>query len=133
MYRGGDETCTTCKLRVRNLVCFGALKSKCCINQVAPYTCAWIETLLSTILLSTLPSHLIRVRGLKQNNPAIVSIGQLSHLIRVRGLKPSKRPDNNSSLGSHLIRVRGLKQANTSILARFKVAPYTCAWIETVS
>ncbi len=78
-------------------------------------------------------SHPPRVRGLKQQNTILVTLGVLSHPPRVRGLKLRLAiiaPRNNKS---HPPRVRGLKLMYM-IKKRDKVsvAPPAGAWIETL-
>jgi hypothetical protein len=58
----------------------------------------------------------------------------MSHLTQVRGLKPRLNLPNDIKYLSHLTQVRGLKLSWIKTLnMRSKVAPYTGAWIETIS
>ena len=61
------------------------------INRVAPYTGAWIETLLALTSKPLDESHPTRVRGLKLAT-TYTQVGEpASHPTRVRGLKPEAR------------------------------------------
>ena len=58
---------------------------------VAPYTGAWIETLITSKYKDKIEqSHPIRVRGLKPAINMVFNLIYKSHPIRVRGLKPQK-------------------------------------------
>ena len=80
------------------------------VSIVAPFTGAWIETYYSYKRTYPLQSHPSRVRGLKLNQEVPLLPAHSSHPSRVRGLK-------------HLGRL--------NVYYQVVVAPFTGAWIET--
>ena len=79
-------------------------------GHVAPHAGAWIETCWLPFYLTGLPSHPMRVRGLK-------------HI---------KNMSDKPVIMSHPMRVRGLKRMGLLLcLLRVVVAPHAGAWIET--
>ena len=80
-------------------------------TKVAPHVGAWIETsLYCCLILDSIESHPMWVRGLKQRSIRRLNIYIASHPMWVRGLKQMLRNDKNSV---------------------FIVAPHVGAWIET--
>ena len=60
---------------------------------IAPFTGAWIETLMPSLTASLRASHPSRVRGLKLGHVVAKLPAQVSHPSRVRGLKPGSKAD----------------------------------------
>ena len=77
-------------------------------DRVASFTDAWIETNMSIEFNNGLESHLLQMRGLKQN-----------------------KERNYCSAVSHLLQMRGLKQYIQPGPSLTEVASFTDAWIET--
>ena len=98
-------------------------------------------------------SHLLQMRGLKQDLiPSSTDVGR-SHLLQMRGLKPIQAVARRTHLSrifyrcvdwnlqtkyssmsipaSHLLQMRGLKPRYTRATAPICVASFTDAWIET--
>ena len=81
-----------------NIYCFSTLsfaklQFKSVINKafhkhgVASFTDAWIETPRFVRLPSTIESHLLQMRGLKQHEELVAFAENKSHLLQMRGLK----------------------------------------------
>ena len=83
-----------------NIYCFSTLsfaklQFKSVINKafhkhgVASFTDAWIETVqLHTAGVQAVQSHLLQMRGLKQQDQKYDDAQRMSHLLQMRGLKP---------------------------------------------
>ena len=102
-------------------------------DNVAPYTGAWIET---TAASGALPLPVLslptRERGLKLAGLSDIKKKIESLPTRERGLKPVQTNDTISIFRSLPTRERGLKRKKKEILkSEILVAPYTGAWIET--
>ena len=54
-------------------------------------------------------SHLLQMRGLKQNNDIVFIRFERSHLLQMRGLKHITMLFNGLKIRSHLLQMRGLK------------------------
>ena len=80
--------------------------------HVASFTDAWIETEINDINEHVNLSHLLQMRGLKQQDQKYDDAQRMSHLLQMRGLK--------------LLYREGYR-------TRRQVASFTDAWIETVS
>ena len=80
-------------------------------REVASFTDAWIETILSKMTKKVLMSHLLQMRGLKHLSSVSDRIDKGSHLLQMRGLKQISIRKNTSIIKSHLLQMRGLKQA----------------------
>ena len=59
-------------------------------HEVASFTDAWIETLQTDRPALTPKSHLLQMRGLKQNRKYRLYRLSQSHLLQMRGLKPER-------------------------------------------
>ena len=59
-------------------------------------------------------SHLLQMRGLKQNNDIVFIRFERSHLLQMRGLKHITMLFNGLKIRSHLLQMRGLKQRRRS-------------------
>ena len=77
--------------------------------MVASFTDAWIETPENTKGLGTLTSHLLQMRGLKQEELNAYKAKEQSHLLQMRGLKQGWQEVPQSRIESHLLQMRGLK------------------------
>ena len=104
-----------------------------CSVRVAPPAGAWIETCsLAPHGSGAVPSHPLRVRGLKPINIINLTVRAPSHPLRVRGLKRRSGRSSDRSSQSHPLRVRGLKLfQHLQVSLDFTVAPPAGAWIET--
>ena len=80
-------------------------------TDIAPFTGAWIETVVNWKSTLSKSSHPSRVRGLKPGDDGRHQDRGASHPSRVRGLKP-------------------VEPLVEDLLHR--IAPFTGAWIETV-
>ena len=127
-----------------NIYCFSTLsfaklQFKSVINKafhkhgVASFTDAWIETILSKMTEKVLMSHLLQMRGLKLLLNRVIYPNCVSHLLQMRGLKPATGASIVGYYMSHLLQMRGLKRDKLTILAKYYVASFTDAWIETVT
>ena len=99
-------------------------------------------------------SHLLQMRGLKQQDQKYDDAQRMSHLLQMRGLKRYDALNMPEYLGSHLLQMRGLKLRKNGLLVfrtcrifyrcvdwnrlnanrtirRHQVASFTDAWIET--
>ena len=54
-------------------------------------------------------SHLLQMRGLKQNGTYPYTVTKSSHLLQMRGLKPNFMEYFVPYVQSHLLQMRGLK------------------------
>ena len=77
--------------------------------EVASFTDAWIET----------------------GTPIGDFAAQLSHLLQMRGLKQQDQKYDDAQRMSHLLQMRGLKRRKKVRLPPLIVASFTDAWIET--
>ena len=81
-----------------------------CIVSVASFTDAWIETRSSPAVRSEgISSHLLQMRGLKQEGYEGMAQVILSHLLQMRGLKLVHSVAFIYDRLSHLLQMRGLK------------------------
>ena len=79
-------------------------------------------------------SHLLQMRGLKQNQLYKHYHPHQSHLLQMRGLKPVEIAEMNQRRGSHLLQMRGLKHPyQKRYQHNSQVASFTDAWIETTN
>ena len=76
-------------------------------------------------------SHLLQMRGLKQNMQLAKYQNNWSHLLQMRGLKPCGWCVNCRQNKSHLLQMRGLKRYTLEKAFGNSVASFTDAWIET--
>ena len=113
-----------------------------------------LKLINASLYLSSLLSHPMWVRGLKQKIAVNTNVCQivaphvgawietpltikskfvlLSHPMWVRGLKPSLCRNISKFAASHPMWVRGLKQLrNFALKTESRVAPHVGAWIET--
>ena len=89
--------------------------------------------LLLTLKLSLIGlSHLLQMRGLKQQDQKYDDAQRMSHLLQMRGLKHCPQKEYNNPIMSHLLQMRGLKRNQPYKHYRPRqVASFTDAWIET--
>ena len=57
-------------------------------RKVASFTDAWIETEAEAKSILVTMSHLLQMRGLKQQDQKYDDAQRMSHLLQMRGLKP---------------------------------------------
>ena len=89
--------------------------------------------LLLTLKLSLIGlSHLLQMRGLKQQDQKYDDAQRMSHLLQMRGLKLIRIVIMVDQLNSHLLQMRGLKpRPSMDSHRQNQVASFTDAWIET--
>ena len=89
--------------------------------------------LLLTLKLSLIGlSHLLQMRGLKQQDQKYDDAQRMSHLLQMRGLKLIRIVIMVDQLKSHLLQMRGLKpRPSMDSHRQNQVASFTDAWIET--
>ena len=78
--------------------------------SVAPRAGAWVETRAVVPSGMFVPSHPVRVRGLKRIRCNLLERPRRSHPVRVRGLKLVQQHQSLLTTPSHPVRVRGLKR-----------------------
>ena len=61
-------------------------------------------------------SHLLQMRGLKQQDQKYDDAQRMSHLLQMRGLKRYDALNMPEYLGSHLLQMRGLKLRKNGLL-----------------
>ena len=109
-----------------NIYCFSTLsfaklQFKSVINKafhkhgVASFTDAWIETESRRLPYKTARSHLLQMRGLKQERDYLKSRLFESHLLQMRGLKLKLMILTSMLILSHLLQMRGLKLISAKI------------------
>ena len=110
-----------------NIYCFSTLsfaklQFKSVINKVfhkhgvASFTDAWIETYGKLLCQdSWCSSHLLQMRGLKQNQLYKHYHPHQSHLLQMRGLKLVRSNSLIAVRRSHLLQMRGLKLRSISL------------------
>ena len=125
-----------------NIYCFSTLsfaklQFKSVINKafhkhgVASFTDAWIETKRGTTTREIGKSHLLQMRGLKQERDY-----SESHLFEVASftdawIETYKEIIEGRFDVSHLLQMRGLKLSASTRNSGGTVASFTDAWIET--
>ena len=89
--------------------------------------------LLLTLKLSLIGlSHLLQMRGLKQQDQKYDDAQRMSHLLQMRGLKQQDQKYDDAQRMSHLLQMRGLKpRPSMDSHRQNQVASFTDAWIET--
>ena len=89
--------------------------------------------LLLTLKLSLIGlSHLLQMRGLKQQDQKYDDAQRMSHLLQMRGLKHEVANVTLALYKSHLLQMRGLKLVQQWRALGVYVASFTDAWIETL-
>ena len=105
------------------------------VEQVAPFTGAWIEidrmsSCPFAVVVAPFTGAWIEI----MKYDVTYSCGHTSHPSRVRGLKYGRAKIGRVQAPSHPSRVRGLKYfAFASLRLLSAVAPFTGAWIEIIS
>ena len=111
----------SCYVRIKYYIC------------VASFTDAWIETIFEKLHCCNHLSHLLQMRGLKQDKKGRYQYLFQSHLLQMRGLKLQFAPA--CSLTNCRIFYRCVDWNIRPSVKRYEqeVASFTDAWIETVS
>ena len=100
--------------------------------EVASFTDAWIETVITTIQLPSTWSHLLQMRGLKLMKERLRKLLLCRIFYRCVDWNSFYKRNYRSWIKSHLLQMRGLKPRIRGFVMRDQdVASFTDAWIET--
>ena len=103
------------------------------VSLVASFTDAWIETFFCIVSGKLICVASFTDAWIETGDMCVPSLPGKSHLLQMRGLKQNCQVKTESVEPSHLLQMRGLKLAkNALICKRHFVASFTDAWIETL-